>query len=188
MSGEPSTTVFVRKSTTMWDGWSSTMICIHPSLPSSICKNLCKGWRTVIWKCLLCTGNHKGLVYGLSSIHTESAPSLTVPSMTKSMLSPTTGMKVCACPAIATMASSVVMISFLFIIFSFLSLQSYVYYLVRTRKRRKNRKRGCYSIFDAKILKMNKVNNKRWRIKCQTVTLGLREWLPKRWKNDNNCM
>ena len=54
----------------------------------------------------------------------------------------------------------------------FLLLQSYSFQLTHTRKRRENRKRERYSIFDAKILKMNKVNNKRRRIKCQTVTLG----------------
>ena len=55
---------------------------------------------------------------------------------------------------------------FLFIFISFLSLQSYVYYLVRTRKRRKNHKRGCCMIFEAKILIIRWINEnmrrKKW--------------------------
>jgi hypothetical protein len=42
--------------------------------------------------------------------------------------------------------------------------------LVRTRKRRKNRKRGCYSIFILKMLIINNVTKILLRIKCQIVT------------------
>ncbi len=54
-------------------------------------------------------------------------------------------------------------------------MQSYSFHLTHTRNMRKNCKSGRYGIFEAKILKMNKVDEKRRRIKCQTVTLGLRE-------------
>ena len=44
-------------------------------------------------------------------------------------------------------------------------VQSYVYYLVCTRKRRKKRKRGCCMIFEAKMLLIREINENRQRKK-----------------------
>ena len=102
-------------------GTSSTMK--RRSLPSlsPIWKNVLRGSRPVTVNLPSWMGNFTLCPCGAhGNVATLSLLLVVVPVMTKSMLSSTTGVNVCACPTIVTRASRMVMMVFLFTFISFL--------------------------------------------------------------------